>query len=72
MDWDHLEENWKHFAASVKEKWTKLSEEEIADLKGKREHLEAKIHDAYGHAKEEIKKDVDAWLSALKKKNDSL
>lgn len=43
MDWDHLEENWKHFAASVKDKWTKLSEEEIADLKGKREHLEAKI-----------------------------
>jgi len=72
MDWGHLEENWKNFSASVKEKWAKLSDEEIADLKGKREQLEAKIHEVYGHAKEEVKKDVDAWLTALKKKNDSL
>lgn len=68
MDWNHIEENWKHFSTSVKEKWSKLSEEEIADLKGKREQLEAKIQQLYGHAKEEIKKDVDEWLSALKKK----
>jgi uncharacterized protein YjbJ (UPF0337 family) len=40
-------------------------------LKGKREQLEAKIHEVYGHAKEEIKKDVDEWLTALKKKNNS-
>jgi uncharacterized protein YjbJ (UPF0337 family) len=36
-------------------------------MKGKREQLEAKIQQVYGHAKDQIKKDVDEWFSALKK-----
>jgi uncharacterized protein YjbJ (UPF0337 family) len=67
MDWEHLEQNWKHFATAVKAKWDRLTEQEIADLKGKREHFEAKIHEIYGHAKEEIKKDIDEWLDVLKR-----
>ncbi|SFJ98314.1 hypothetical protein [Methylocapsa palsarum] len=70
MDWDHLEQNWKTFAATVKAKWDKLSEEEIANLKGRREHLEAKIQEVYGHAKEEIAKDVDEWTASLKARSE--
>ena len=46
MNWDHISDNWKHFSASVKEKWAKLTDEEIAEIKGKRAQLEAKIQKA--------------------------
>jgi uncharacterized protein YjbJ (UPF0337 family) len=68
MNWDHISDNWKHFSASVKEKWAKLTDEEIAEIKGKRAQLEAKIQKAYGHAKDQVTKDVDEWISKLKKR----
>ena len=67
MNWDHIEDNWKQNSATVKEKWGRLTDDQIAEMKGKREQLEAKIQQVYGHAKDQIKKDVDEWFSALKK-----
>ena len=66
MNWDHIEDNWKQFSATIKEKWGKLTEEEIAALKGKRDQLEAKIQQVYGHSKDQVKKDVDEWFTTLK------
>ena len=66
MNWDHIEDNWKQFSATVKEKWGRLTDDEIAEMKGKREKLEAKIQQTYGHAKDQIKKDIDEWYSTLK------
>jgi uncharacterized protein YjbJ (UPF0337 family) len=63
MNWDHISDNWKHFSASAK-----LTDEEIAEIKGKRAQLEAKIQKAYGHAKDQVTKDVDEWISKLKKR----
>ena len=51
MNWDHIEDNWKQFSATIKEKWGKLTEEEIAELKGKREQLEARSSRPTGKAK---------------------
>jgi uncharacterized protein YjbJ (UPF0337 family) len=67
MNWDHIEDNWKQYSATVKEKWGRLTDDQIAEMKGKREQLEAKIQQVYGHAKDQIKKDVDEWFSALEK-----
>ena len=55
MNWDHIEDNWKQFSGAIKEKWDKLTEEEIAELKGKREQLEAKIQQVY-HAPTNIQR----------------
>jgi uncharacterized protein YjbJ (UPF0337 family) len=65
MNWDHIEDNWKQFYGAIKEKWDRLTEQEIAELKGKREQLEAKIQQVYGHAKDQVKKDVDEWVREL-------
>jgi uncharacterized protein YjbJ (UPF0337 family) len=65
MNWDHIEGDWKRFSGAIKEKWDKLTEEEIAELKGKREQLEAKIQQVYGHARDQVKKDVDEWVREL-------
>src|ERR1700732_5123912 len=47
MNWDHIEDNWKQYSATVKEKWGRLTNDQIAEMKGKREQLEAKIQQTY-------------------------
>ena len=66
MDWDRIEGNWKQVKGQVKEKWGKLTDDELEQIKGRREHLEGKIQERYGIAKDQVKKDVDAWYSSIK------
>ncbi len=48
------------------QKWGKLTDDDIAAINGKREQLEGKIQDRYGHTKQQVKKDVDDWHGSLK------
>jgi uncharacterized protein YjbJ (UPF0337 family) len=66
MNWDRIEGDWKQFVGKVKEKWGKLTDEDLAAINGKREQLEAKIQERYGHAKDVVKKHVDDWHQSLK------
>ena len=43
MNWDRIEGNWKQFTGKVKEKWGRLTDDEIAQIDGNREQLEGKI-----------------------------
>ena len=43
MNWDRIEGDWKQFVGKVKEKWSKLTDDDIAAINGKREQLEGKI-----------------------------
>jgi uncharacterized protein YjbJ (UPF0337 family) len=66
MNWEFIEGNWKQFAGKVKEKWGKLTDDDLAQIKGKREQLEGKIQERYGHAKDQVKNEVDDWHRNLK------
>jgi len=63
MNWDRIEGNWKQAAGTVKEKWGKLTDNDITQINGKREQLEGKLQERYGYARDQAKKDVDDWLS---------
>jgi uncharacterized protein YjbJ (UPF0337 family) len=49
----------------VKEKWGKLTDDDLTQINGNREQLEGKIQARYGHAKDQVQKDVDDWLSRM-------
>jgi uncharacterized protein YjbJ (UPF0337 family) len=66
MDWNRVEGNWKQFKGNVKEKWGKLTDDDINVIEGKRDQLEGKIQQRYGYAKDQARKDVDDWFSTLK------
>ena len=66
MNWDRIEGDWKQFVGKVKEKWSKLTDDDIAAINGKCEQLEGKIQERYGHTKDQVKKDVDDWHGRLK------
>ena len=66
MDWNRVEGNWKQFKGNVKEKWGKLTDDDLDVIEGKREQLEGKIQQRYGFAKDQARKDVDDWFNTLK------
>ncbi len=55
MNWDQIEGNWKQFKGQVKEKWGKLTDQDLTVVKGQRDQLLGKIQERYGIAKEERK-----------------
>ena len=48
MNWDRIEGNWKQVTGKVKEKWGKLTDDDITQINGNREQLEGKIQARYG------------------------
>jgi uncharacterized protein YjbJ (UPF0337 family) len=65
MDWNRIEGNWKQFKGNVKEKWGKLTDDDINVINGRRDQLEGKLQQRYGLAKDQARKDVDDWFATL-------
>jgi uncharacterized protein YjbJ (UPF0337 family) len=66
MDWNRIEGNWKQFKGNVRERWGKLTDDDLNVIEGHREQLEGKLQQRYGYAKDQAKKDVDDWFKTLK------
>jgi uncharacterized protein YjbJ (UPF0337 family) len=65
MNWDQVEGKWKQYAGSVKEKWGKLTDDDVTVIKGKRDQLVGKIQERYGIAKDEAERQVDEFSRNL-------
>jgi uncharacterized protein YjbJ (UPF0337 family) len=66
MDWNRVEGNWKQFKGAAKEKWGKLTDDDLNVIEGRREQLEGKLQQRYGFATDQIHKDVDDWFKTWK------
>jgi uncharacterized protein YjbJ (UPF0337 family) len=62
MDWSSVEQNWKQFKRHIREKWEKLSDEDLEAINGRRDQLEEKIQTRYGFAPDYTHKEVEDWL----------
>jgi uncharacterized protein YjbJ (UPF0337 family) len=62
MDWDRIEGNWKQVKGKVKEKWGKLTDDDLDVINGRRDRLEDRIHKRYGFANDHVRKEVDDWV----------
>ena len=50
MDWNRVEGNWKQVKGKVKEKWGKLTDDDVTAINGRRD--------------DQARKEVDDWYSA--------
>ena len=57
MNWDQVAGNWKQFKGTVREKWGKLTDDDLDVVAGKRDQLLGKIQERYGITKEEAEKE---------------
>ena len=65
MDWNRVEGNWKQFTGKVKEQWGQLTDDDLKVINGHRDQLEGKLQERYGYNKDQIRKEVDDWLSFM-------
>jgi len=65
MDWDRIQGNWKQFTGRFKEKWGKLTDDDLTAINGRRDQLEGTLQERYGWAKDQVRRDVDNWLDAM-------
>lgn len=65
MDWNRVDGNWKQIRRKIKEKWDKLTDDELMQIDGKRDQFEGKLQEHYGIAKDRVRQDVDNWLSSM-------
>ncbi len=61
MNWDQIEGNWKQFKGSVKERWGRLTDDDIDLLVGKRDKLAGRIQERYGISREDAEREMDEW-----------
>ncbi|MBP2196088.1 CsbD family protein [Erwiniaceae bacterium L1_54_6] len=61
MNKDEASGNWKQFKGKVKEKWGKLTDDDMTVIEGKRDQLVGKIQERYGYAKDQAEREVKDW-----------
>jgi uncharacterized protein YjbJ (UPF0337 family) len=61
MNWDRIEGKWKQSAGKIKEKWGKLTDDDLTVINGKKDQLVGKIQERYGIAKDAALNQVDEF-----------
>jgi uncharacterized protein YjbJ (UPF0337 family) len=61
MNSDELAGKWKQSMGKVKEKWGKLTDDDLTVINGKKDQLVGKIQERYGIAREAAEKQVDEF-----------
>jgi len=56
MNWEQVEGKWDQFKGSVKEKWGKLTDDDLTMIEGRRENLTGRLKERYGLEKEAAEK----------------
>jgi uncharacterized protein YjbJ (UPF0337 family) len=69
MNWDQVEGQWNTFKAKVRQKWGKLTDDDMEQIGGKKDELLARLQTRYGAKKDEMEKSLDEWLVTMDKKD---
>jgi uncharacterized protein YjbJ (UPF0337 family) len=65
MNWDQVEGKWKQFKGVARQKWGKLTDDDIDVIGGKQQELGGKLQERYGYTKEEAQRNIDEWTQTL-------
>jgi uncharacterized protein YjbJ (UPF0337 family) len=58
MNWDTIEGSWNQFKGQVKERWGKLTDDDLDVAAGKRDQIAGAIQKRYGMARDEAEKQI--------------
>lgn len=61
MNKDEFEGQWKIFKGKIKEKWGKLTDDDMSQINGKKDQLLGKLQERYGLTKEKAEEELDRW-----------
>jgi uncharacterized protein YjbJ (UPF0337 family) len=64
MNWDEVSGRWNQFKGSVKERWGKLTDDDLTVIAGNRDKLLGKLQERYGITKEKAEDQLNQWKFA--------
>jgi uncharacterized protein YjbJ (UPF0337 family) len=70
MNSDQLKGKWKQLKGSVKERWGKLTDDDLDIIDGKHDQWIGKVQEEYGIAREVAQKQVEDWNASLTHEDD--
>ncbi len=66
MNWDQMAGKWKQVKGQVREKWGKLTDDDLDVIAGRRDQLIGRLQERYGLARDEAERQADAFAAGLK------
>jgi uncharacterized protein YjbJ (UPF0337 family) len=61
MNRDQFEGNWHILKGKIKEKWGKLTDDDITKINGKYEQFIGKLQKKYGYTREQAERESNSW-----------
>jgi uncharacterized protein YjbJ (UPF0337 family) len=65
MNWDQVQGNWNQFKGNAKQKWGKLTDDDLTRIEGKRDELVGRLQERYGYARDQAEREADEWGGTL-------
>jgi uncharacterized protein YjbJ (UPF0337 family) len=65
MNWDQVKGNWRQWQGSFQKKWGQLTNNDLAVIEGDRERMLGILQERYGSKREELERDLDAYVKML-------
>ncbi len=59
--WEKFRGAWGQTKGAIKEQWGKLTDDDLAEIQGRREQLVGKIQTRYGISREQAEAQVSTW-----------
>jgi uncharacterized protein YjbJ (UPF0337 family) len=66
MNWDEIAGKWKQFKGSAKQRWGKLTDDDLDYVAGTRDKLIGRLQEKYGIIKEDAERQADDWVKTHK------
>jgi len=64
MDGDRISGEWKQIKGKVKEKWGKLTDDDLTVIDGRSDQLIGRLQERYGLAQDAARKEYEGWKKA--------
>lgn len=66
MNWDQIKGDWKQLTGKVKEKWGKLTDDDLTTIAGQRDQMVGILQERYGYAKERAEQELSNFTDGMK------
>lgn len=71
MNSDQFEGKWKQLKGSVKQRWGKLTDDDVSMMSGQKDQFIGKLQERYGITREQAMREADEWASAANSQMDA-
>ncbi|KIG18345.1 hypothetical protein DB30_00630 [Enhygromyxa salina] len=65
MNWTQIEGKWDELRGQARTKWGKLTDQDLEQVKGRRDQLVARLQQRYGEAREWAEQQADDFIASI-------